>query len=433
MFESILYFLLGFLCSALLALMVSPAIWSRAVMLTKRRIESSVPLTLNEIQADKDQLRAEFAMSTRRLELSIEELEEKAARQIIEINRKRDEMARLTEESREKLQMVQELENTASELRNRLADREEQLSKATDRLMETRAQLEARAMELERVKNELSGARADADARRVEVVAKDTSVANLQDQIDDLKKEITERDEKIALLGHKLERAEGDLNGERDRLSDFESRIATLQKQEKDMAERLQRRDREIASLREASSDRETENGELSRQIIEEKGKTTKAEAKVARMSLDMEAVLSDATNENVKKAIATISTDRKALDKMLKEVTSERDSLLAELEDVRQAGGLDFERERRTHAILRERLNDLAAKVTAMTATLEGEASPINAILSEMKPAAKTAPARKGSKVTAKSKKPSLPSVEEMDSLADRIRALQDTARIRA
>ncbi len=63
MFEGVLYFVLGFLAAALLALMVSPAIWNRAVTLTRRRIESSVPLTLNEVQADKDQLRAEFAMS----------------------------------------------------------------------------------------------------------------------------------------------------------------------------------------------------------------------------------------------------------------------------------------------------------------------------------------------------------------------------------
>ena len=78
--EAVLYFVLGFLSAALLALMVAPAIWNRAVVLTKKRIESSVPLTLNEIQADKDQLRAEFAMSTRRLEMSVEELKNKAWR-----------------------------------------------------------------------------------------------------------------------------------------------------------------------------------------------------------------------------------------------------------------------------------------------------------------------------------------------------------------
>ena len=34
MFEGVLYFVLGFLASALIALMISPAIWNRAVVLT---------------------------------------------------------------------------------------------------------------------------------------------------------------------------------------------------------------------------------------------------------------------------------------------------------------------------------------------------------------------------------------------------------------
>ncbi len=56
--EVILYFVLGFFVAGLLALMVSPVIWNRAVELTRQKIESSVPLSINEIQADKDQLRA---------------------------------------------------------------------------------------------------------------------------------------------------------------------------------------------------------------------------------------------------------------------------------------------------------------------------------------------------------------------------------------
>ncbi|RWX60080.1 hypothetical protein EN780_32935, partial [Mesorhizobium sp. M4B.F.Ca.ET.089.01.1.1] len=70
MVQSILFFALGFLCAGFLALLIAPAIWRRAVALTRRRVEASMPLTLAEIQANKDQVRAEFAMSTRRLEMS---------------------------------------------------------------------------------------------------------------------------------------------------------------------------------------------------------------------------------------------------------------------------------------------------------------------------------------------------------------------------
>ena len=66
--QSVLFFALGFLCAGFLALMVAPAVWRRAVALTRRRIEASIPLTRSEIQADKDRIRAEYAMATRRLE-----------------------------------------------------------------------------------------------------------------------------------------------------------------------------------------------------------------------------------------------------------------------------------------------------------------------------------------------------------------------------
>ena len=51
MIQLLLYFALGFLCAAFLAALVAPAVWRRAVMLTRRRIEASVPLTLDEIRA----------------------------------------------------------------------------------------------------------------------------------------------------------------------------------------------------------------------------------------------------------------------------------------------------------------------------------------------------------------------------------------------
>ena len=71
MIEPIMYFGIGFLFAALIGLVVVPLVHGRAVRLTMRRLEAATPLSMAEIQADKDQLRAEFAMSTRRLEMSV--------------------------------------------------------------------------------------------------------------------------------------------------------------------------------------------------------------------------------------------------------------------------------------------------------------------------------------------------------------------------
>jgi len=88
--ESIMYFGIGFLCAALFGLLVIPLVHRRAVRLTMRRLEGAVPLSVEEIQADKDQLRADFAMSTRRLEMNVEQLQHKSTNQLAELGRKAD-------------------------------------------------------------------------------------------------------------------------------------------------------------------------------------------------------------------------------------------------------------------------------------------------------------------------------------------------------
>jgi hypothetical protein len=93
--ESIMLVGLGFLLAGLLALMLAPLVHERAVRLTTRSILAARPLSMAEIQADKDHLRAEFAMSTKRLEASVENLKAKTTCQLAEIAKKTDAINRL--------------------------------------------------------------------------------------------------------------------------------------------------------------------------------------------------------------------------------------------------------------------------------------------------------------------------------------------------
>ena len=72
MITTILLILLGFFIAGFLALALAPLVWRRAVRLTTKRIEASMPLSTNELEAEKDRLRASHAMAARRLEMNIE-------------------------------------------------------------------------------------------------------------------------------------------------------------------------------------------------------------------------------------------------------------------------------------------------------------------------------------------------------------------------
>ena len=95
MVESVMFMGIGFLLATLIAVAVIPLVHGRAVRLTARRWEASLPHSFAEIQADKDLLRAEFAMSTRRLETTVEELKRKTTSQLVELGRKSDVINRL--------------------------------------------------------------------------------------------------------------------------------------------------------------------------------------------------------------------------------------------------------------------------------------------------------------------------------------------------
>jgi uncharacterized membrane protein YccC len=101
MIESFMYVGIGLLLGCLLGVAFVPAIQNRAIRLAVSRLEGSLPQSMAQIRADKDLLRAEFAMSTRRMEITIEQLRNKMTNQAVELGKKSDIINRLNLERNE--------------------------------------------------------------------------------------------------------------------------------------------------------------------------------------------------------------------------------------------------------------------------------------------------------------------------------------------
>jgi len=95
MIDSLMLCGIGLLAGCLLTVMFIPLVHERAVRLTMRRLADAMPLTASEIRAEKDLLRAQFAVALRHLEVNIEDLKEKSAGQLIRIGRHAAEINRL--------------------------------------------------------------------------------------------------------------------------------------------------------------------------------------------------------------------------------------------------------------------------------------------------------------------------------------------------
>ncbi len=106
MIEALMLCGIGLLGGCLLVLPVIPLVHRRAVRITTRHLVEATPFAINAIRADKDRLRAEFASSVRRLEVSVEEMRTRTASQLGEVGRQKNEIHRLRLELDKKMALI---------------------------------------------------------------------------------------------------------------------------------------------------------------------------------------------------------------------------------------------------------------------------------------------------------------------------------------
>src|SRR6476646_6656992 len=189
MIEPIMYLAIGFLVSMLFGLMIMPLVHNRAVRLTTRRMEAATPLSMAEIQADKDQLRAEFAMSARRLEMSGDQLKNKTTSQLAELGKKSDAINRMKLELGEKNATIFSLEAREKAVKEQLRATEEEFSTKTGSLRDAEQALRDTPSELARLNAELTSRSMTAESRQAELVAVRAQIEELQHRVGHAEKE----------------------------------------------------------------------------------------------------------------------------------------------------------------------------------------------------------------------------------------------------
>lgn len=137
-----LYFALGFLCAVFLAVLIAPALWRRAVMLTRKRIEASVPLTTDEIRASQDGLRARHAVEARRLEMELKAANERSAAAANEFARGRADIKTAGDEREAAKAALAASETALRAARDEVRRRQARIDALAEALEKTEAQLQ---------------------------------------------------------------------------------------------------------------------------------------------------------------------------------------------------------------------------------------------------------------------------------------------------
>jgi chromosome segregation ATPase len=127
MIEPLLFLMLGMLVAALIWLLLLPAFWRRATRLARRALEQHLPLTPDEIAAERDRLRARFAV-----EMALSARREEKARA---------DLVAARAETGERLSAEAELLAHLAARERLLADREVELAALRDRFRNLETEL----------------------------------------------------------------------------------------------------------------------------------------------------------------------------------------------------------------------------------------------------------------------------------------------------
>jgi len=377
-----------------------------------RRLEAATPLSMAEIQADKDQLRAEFAMSTRRLELSVEQMKAKTTSQLAEIGKKTDAINRLKVDLGEKTAAIFSLEAREKALKDQLQATESEHSVKIGALREAERMLAEKQAELSKLAMDLNERSASADSHRVETTALRVQVEALKERVTGHEREAEEISDRMTRERKEAAAATAELNEEHGKVEKLSDRVTQLERalvaqttEAEVVSRRAQELEGRLTDQIKTLSQREVEITQLRDKV-----------AASAKTETDLRSELSHAADRS-RAATENLVKEKALIEDQLAQSKAERTKLQQEIGSMKREAEQTWATERVENALLRERINDIAAEIARLTVTLDGADSPIEALLSGEAPAAIGQRIKTDERAAAPG---------ERGNLADRIRALQ-------
>src|ERR1700716_1530133 len=259
-----------------------------------------------------------------------------------------------------------------------------------------------------------------ADSRQVELVAVRTQIEELKGRVGDAEKEFSTTQTRLSQERADSERATHELTEARSRVENLSQRVTDLDRQlivQVKEAEMLGNRVNDLESRLTTQgkllAERDFENNQL-RQASEAAERTAKElRGEIAALSVGKSP------------ALEKVRTEKAAVEEQLRIARDERAKLQRDINAIQQQAESSWATERMENALLRERINDIAAEVAKLAMQLEGPNSPIEAMLAaDPVSRAKAAKPANGAAANGAAAAGGVP--EGGGTLAERIRALQ-------
>jgi chromosome segregation ATPase len=288
-------------------------------------------------------------------------------------------------------------------------------------MREAERSLADKEAELAKMTAELGERTVLSDSQRIEIVALKSQVETLKAQIDRIETDVRETEDRLGRQRTDAAAATSELGEERGRVDVLGSRVSELERH-------LVAQTTEAEILGRRAQDLENRLTEQGRRLAEREYETVQLRGEIEharRVEQNLRAELASVEGRHSAEIDGVIA-EKAAAEARLQQAQEESARAQQEIALMRHDAEATWAAERMENALLRERINDIAAEVARMTVVLEGPDSPIEAMLAADSSAAGREEAN-GSNVTGTNNGGE--SSGTGGTLADRIRALQNRA----
>ncbi|GAK68925.1 hypothetical protein RRU01S_03_00930 [Agrobacterium rubi TR3 = NBRC 13261] len=343
MIEYALLFGLGFLSAILLVSLLAPSIHRRIVVYTEKRLRATMPISPQEVRAQKDMARALYAAENARTRQELDVEREKAHSLKFRNDSALSDTTALLTETRELKSQLEAMTLEANELRAKSRRHEDAAA---------------------RLKAALGDAEETAISRTQEISNLTRRVSAISRELDDLKITLSARDIEVEQAKHKL----ASWRKERETIT---KELEEAAAKNREAAHQMTRESRKIARLEE--------------QLATEAARNADNEMLLERRAQEVARLKDRMAGNSESAAIDTAETATPLIQLGATIVTPEQ--IAREIEDIRNQGTALTERLLNGKGTgnddaIRNEISQIAARMIALTAAQEGETSTLPSVI---------------------------------------------------
>lgn len=372
MIQYALLFGLGFLTAALLVFLIAPAIHRRIVWFTEKRMRATMPLSPQEVRAQKDMARALFAAENARTEHALTQERDKTVALQIHNGKLQQEASRLSAGGAELQTRIDDLEVEAGELRSRLRQEESYISQLKSSIHTAEQASAEKEADIDGLRKRMTKMGADADNLKIDLATRETEIESLKLRINTLRDERDTLRQDLSAMSQRAADAEQSLRQESDKSKRLEERLDREIAGNADKETAIERHAQDVIRLRERLEAAVRESREASKALRAAGLVSPKKPAKMPKLSAA--SMIAGTADEQARTTEQPQTAEPEpTVEDEIAQMTEEVRNRAAALSD-----RLLKARSPAHDNAMREEIAKIAANMVALTALKEGDSSPI-------------------------------------------------------